>query len=128
MKLELLFDLKELFEENPIYKKVWTNFRFSVEYRRDPARLWLGPRRTKYVGYPHYKDVVAAAIAQMLNDLIGPQIHPRKRKERYFDYDTILLDDLIVVFNSFEGCKIEVLYEGFKLKVFEITIPEDKYE
>jgi len=115
-----MFDLKNLV--NTV--EAWRKFKFSVEFTKSGARVYVESRRTKYFVKGYGYDKTSALVGRMVNDLIGEQ---KYNKEVYGNNGMFLSEggvgtDSIMASLKTIGVKLEHVYSGKLYDVFEIDL------
>ena len=119
-----MFDLKKLVNTT----EAWRKFKFSVEFNRNGARVYVESRRTKYFVKGYGYDKTSALVGRMVNDLIGEQ---KYNKEVYgndgmFLYEGGVGVDSIAASLKTIGVELKHIYPGKMYDVFEIDLSKLK--
>ena len=115
-----MFDLKNLVKK----VEAWREFKFSVEFTKNGARVYVGETRTKYFVKGYGYDKASALIGKMVNDLIGEQEY---NKEVYGNDGMFLseggvgVDSIIASLKTID-VKLKHIYSGKTYDVFEIDL------
>jgi len=115
-----MFNLKELLKT----MEAWRKFKFSVEFTKSGARVYVGDRRTNYFVKGYGYDKTSALIGRMVNDLIGEQEY---NKEVYGNDGMLLseggvgVDSIIASLKTID-VKLKHIYSGKTYDVFEIDL------
>lgn len=127
------FNIKEVFKEYGWNK----GFKFHIKWNNSgTARIFINDRPTKYKagGYGYCKE--SSVIATMINDLIGdqpynPEVYgnsgnySKDKSLHHLSQSGVGFTSIQDSFQSLEGAKLDKIYWGEGLNVYEITFPDN---
>ena len=119
-----MFNLKELVNT----MEVWRKFKFSVEFNRNGARIYVGNKKTKYFVKGYGYDKTSALIGRMVNDLIGEQAYNKEvygNDGMYLSEGGVGIDSIITSLKTI-GIELKYIYSGKLYNVFEIDLSKLK--